>query len=491
MKNKQPSSPKNREELKQMSKAVLVELVLEQEKRLVEQQKMIEKLAKEVERLKGILERDSKTSSKPPSSDLIKRSEKKVEATSEEEKEEKKRKPGGQPGHKGKTRKGFGRIDRYERVEPEICRVCGGNHWEKSEQNRKYQVAQLVECPVEIVEYQVAQRICRDCGSQVAGELPETVRAGQDLGVRLQGMLVWLGHYGHLSYEKQQEWLREFGKIEVGIGTLAATSQRVAEAVKPQVEQLREWVKTQEQVNVDESPWLVKGVKEWMWVICGEGYSLFHAGDTRSRAELEYLLGKSFNGVLCSDDFSVYNGYRVTAQQKCLAHLQRHFRQISQLKSPHQAKLAQAFLDLISEAFTQHRQWRETQEASAYASWAESFKERIQQTIDAWWEKAGHGARLLLRSLLHKSHQWWYFLDHPEVSPDNNRAERSLRLAVTKRKVSGGSRSFEGMERSALLLSVIQSCRAQGRSVVDFFQQALSLTRANDSTSLSLIPQPY
>ncbi|WP_204106012.1 MULTISPECIES: IS66 family transposase [Spirulina sp. CCY15215] len=423
MKNKQPSSPKNREELKQMSKAVLVELVLEQEKRVVEQQKMIEKLAKEVERLKGILERDSKTSSKPPSSDLIKRSEKKVEAIPEEEKEEKKRK--------------------------------------------------------------------RDCGSQVSGELPETVRAGQDLGVRLQGMLVWLGHYGHLSYEKQQEWLREFGKIEVGIGTLAATSQRVAEAVKPQVEQLREWVKTQEQVNVDESPWLVKGVKEWMWVICGEGYSLFHAGDTRSRAELEYLLGKSFNGVLCSDDFSVYNGYRVTAQQKCLAHLQRHFRQISQLKSPHQAKLAQAFLDLISEAFTQHRQWRETQEASAYASWAESFKERIQQTIDAWWEKAGHGARLLLRSLLHKSHQWWYFLDHPEVSPDNNRAERSLRLAVTKRKVSGGSRSFEGMERSALLLSVIQSCRAQGRSVVDFFQQALSLTRANDSTSLSLIPQPY
>ncbi|WP_416309594.1 hypothetical protein [Spirulina sp. 06S082] len=60
----------------------------------------------------------------------------------------------------------------------------------------------------------------------------------------------------------------------------------------------------------------------------------------------------------------------------------------------------------------------------------------------------------------------------------------------TLRKVSGGSRSFEGMERSALLLSVIQSCRAQGRSVVDFFQQALSLTRASNSTSLSLIPQP-
>lgn len=484
MKRETTAIAKSQEELEQMSKEVLVGIVLSQ-------QEMLEKLVEEVERLKGLVERDSRTSSKPPSSDLIKRSEKKEESEKEEEKGETRRKAGGQPGHKGKTRKGFGRIDRYEKIEAKVCPVCGGNHWEKSESTRKYQVAQLVENPIEIVEYQVVKRICQDCGIEVSGELPERVREGQDLGARLQGMLVWLGHYGHLSYEKQQEWLREFGKIEVGIGTLAATSQRMAEVVKPQVKELQEWVKMQQQVHVDESPWLVKGVKEWMWVICGEGYSLFHAGDTRSRAELEYLLGKSFRGVLCSDDFSVYNGYRVTAQQKCLAHLQRHFRQIAKLKAPHQAQLAQAFLDLISEAFSQHRQWRETQEASAYANWAESFRERIQQTIDAWWEKAGHGARLLLRSLLHKSHQWWYFLEHPEVPPDNNRAERSLRLAVTKRKVSGGSRSFEGMKRSALLLSVIQSCRAQGRSVVDFFQQALSLKKTSNSTSLSLIPQPY
>ncbi|WP_438941539.1 IS66 family transposase, partial [Moorena bouillonii] len=62
---------------------------------------------------------------------------------------------------------------------------------------------------------------------------------------------------------------------------------------------------------------------------------------------------------------------------------------------------------------------------------------------------------MLLKSLRHKSEQWWYFLDYPQVPPDNNRAERSLRLAVTKRKVAGGSRSWNGFERSATLLSVI------------------------------------
>ncbi|MDE5092168.1 MAG: transposase [Trichodesmium sp. St18_bin3_1_1] len=120
---------------------------------------------------------------------------------------------------------------------------------------------------------------------------------------------------------------------------MVATTRRVAEALTPQVQELKDWVKTQSQVHVDESPWLVRGVKEWMWVISSEKYSLFHAGDTRSRAELEYLLGQSFSRVLSSDDFSVYNGYRVLAQHKCLAHLRRHFQQVTRLKQPHQKVL--------------------------------------------------------------------------------------------------------------------------------------------------------
>jgi transposase len=53
------------------------------------------------------------------------------------------------------------------------------------------------------------------------------------------------------------------------------------------------------------------------------------------------------------------------------------------------------------------------------------------------------------RSLREKAHQWWYFLDHPSIPPDNNLAERSLRLAVTKPKVSGGSRSMSLFEQTA------------------------------------------
>lgn len=64
---------------------------------------------------------------------------------------------------------------------------------------------------------------------------------------------------------------------------------------------------------------------------------------------------ESFGGVISTDDYSVYNGYPVQAQQKCLAHLRRHFKKVVKLGYGNNPALGQAFLDLIDEAFVQHR----------------------------------------------------------------------------------------------------------------------------------------
>jgi transposase len=117
-----------------------------------------------------------------------------------------KKKPGGQPGHQGTTRKGFGRVDKFEAI-------------------------RIQQCP--------------KCGSQSLKEM--------DLETSLQGMLAWIGNYGHLSYKKQQEWLTEMGLVNIGTGTIAATTERVAESIKGAVEELAEWVKNQPSVHVGES----------------------------------------------------------------------------------------------------------------------------------------------------------------------------------------------------------------------------------------------
>ena len=131
---------------------------------------------------------------------------------------------------------------------------------------------------------------------------------------------------------------------------------------------------------------------------------------------------------------------------------------------------------------------REHPEELDYYTWARDCKTRLAELLNTWQGHVGHAAGLLLRSLREKAQQWWYFLDHPFIPPDNNLAERSLRLAVTKRKVSGGSRSMSRFEQTADLLSVIQTCRFQGKSAMAFFRDAISAHSCNFFMP-SLIPQ--
>jgi transposase len=477
MKKPTANTQQEKTEIEQLSQAELVELVLGL-------QKIIEELQEKLAIATGKSRTNSKTSSQPPALDLIQKSEKaKVQAQ-----EEQKKKPGGQIGHQGTTRKGFGRVDRYEISQPEICQWCGSGELSEAISHQTQQVACLVAKPIEVVEYQTQSCKCLECGGVVRGSLPFGIVPGQDLNINLQSLLVWLGNYGHLSYEKQQELVWELGEIEIGTGTLQKTNQRVAEAVEPAIDDLWEWATNRPNVHVDETPWCVMGVKEWLWTASGEGFCLFHAADTRGRVELETMLGTEFAGVLSSDDFSVYNGCQVKAQQKCLAHLLRHFKKVLALPGQNNnAAVATVFIELINEAFKQHRLWREQGDILIYFQWAVDFKARLNQALQIWLGTVGYSAGLLLKSLRDKADQWWYFLNDPSVPPDNNLAERSLRLAVTKRKVSGGSRSMERFKQTAHLLSVIQTCRFQARSAMAFFREAIS-AHSCDLAMPSLIP---
>jgi transposase len=67
------------------------------------------------------------------------------------------------------------------------------------------------------------------------------------------------------------------------------------------------------------------------------------------------------------------------------------------------------------------------------------------------------------------------FLDHEKVEATNNRAERRLRPAVMRRKLSCGNRTPRGAEAFERIASVVETCVQQGRSVVDYLRATMSL----------------
>ena len=172
------------------------------------------------------------------------------------------------------------------------------------------------------------------------------------------------------------------GKIEIGIGTLVATNERIDGAVNPSIDRLKEWLKqTQPNIHVYETPWLVKGIKEWLWIFANTDFGLFHAADTRSRAELDAILGASYSGVLSSDDYSAYNGYPVKAQQKCLAHLRRQFKKPIKLPGLNNQEIGTFFIILVHEAFKNYALFQQNQNSDEFLSWASGFKLKVETSI--------------------------------------------------------------------------------------------------------------
>ncbi|NEO40855.1 MAG: hypothetical protein F6J90_32780 [Moorea sp. SIOASIH] len=63
----------------------------------------------------------------------------------------------------------------------------------------------MVAQPIEVVEYHRLSRKCLQCGEVSQANWSQEIVPGQDLGVRLQALIGWLGNYAHMPYAKIQE----------------------------------------------------------------------------------------------------------------------------------------------------------------------------------------------------------------------------------------------------------------------------------------------
>jgi transposase len=193
-------------------------------------------------------------------------------------------------------------------------------------------------------------------------------------------------------------------------------------------------------------------------------------------------LRSKFDGVISSDDFRADKGYPVKAQQKCLLPLRHHLKEVVNLVHGNNTERGQVFWGLIDKAFAQPRQWRLSANERAYLVGTDGFNFRLKPSLPRWTAQAAYEAGRLLRSRQDKIQHWWYFFEYPEVPSVNNLAEPeacrlahcvSFCLAVTKQEPIRGSLSMNRFTQTADLLSVVQTCRRQGRWVLEFFQEVL------------------
>jgi transposase len=94
--------------------------------------------------------------------------------------------------------------------------------------------------------------------------------------------------------------------------------------------------------------------------------------------------------------------------------------------------------------------------------------------------------RRLAKHLRHEQPWLFTFLKCPDVAhATNNVAERAMRPAVIARKTWGGNRTEAGAEAQKILMSVLASCRQQGK---DSFHRLVELLRSRVPTIMDIVP---
>ena len=86
---------------------------------------------------------------------------------------------------------------------------------------------------------------------------------------------------------------------------------------------------------------------------------------------------------------------------------------------------------------------------------------------------ANHDAEKLLNRLSKRQDSVLLFVENPNVPFDNNLAERDLRMAKVKQKVSGTFRSETGAQNFAMARSFLSTLKKQKRNLFESIKQVM------------------
>ncbi len=429
-------------------------------------------------------QKDSSTSSKPPSSDITKPKPKKAPGRP------KKPRLGGQPGHQQHLREPLPQERVNETIEDEI---------EDDEIKRlsltptgefeTIQHIELPETPIHVTNHNLTIYQDPD-GNFYTPHVPEL--NGPIFGPRMLAMIGWLKSVGHCSYSTIETWMEDVLQVPVSRGYLAKLcTGTISESLQDAYEELTEAIPQQEQLGSDETSIKNNGKKHWIWCISATTFSVFYIAATRSREVLEKLVGSEFDGYLNFDYFSAncsfsWN-YWIKAQY-CWAHLIRDIRFLEQKHPDEKTKAwAEQLLDRTRRLFSAwHRRDEMTDDGfrRSMLTHRDRFLELVRNP-PLTKEAKNLAARFAIVEYMIEdskkpqsydlSQDYFRFMfADAALEPTNNHSEQQIRHCVIDRLITQGTRGEAGQRYHERMWTMIATCKKQNRSVFSFLRDSIT-----------------
>lgn len=426
--------------------------------------------------LEARLGQDSSNSSRPPSSDPP--SAKPAPPTTPSGKAK-----GGQPGHPKRTRPELP-PDTVIELRADTCDRCAHPLAGDDPQPLRHQVIELPPIRPHVTEYRRHRLGCPRCGRVTCPILPTDGQSGYGPGVQaVCGLLAGAYRIGKRGVARLMGDL--FG-VPIGPSAVCDLQHKTARALEPIAAAAHAHV-TGQPANVDETGWREGNKRGWLWVAVTAAVTVFLVRLSRGRKVLAELIPGPA-GVLTTDRYPAYDHLPTGERQVCWAHLRRDFQAMIDRGNTGSA-LGE---DLLAHADILLLHWKRVRDGTlTRAGFRRTYLGWIRAEVRSLLE-GGAGCRCaktagVCRELLVIEPALYTFAAVEGVEPTNNAAERALRHAVCWRKTSYGTDSAGGSRFVERVLTVVASCRQQGRDVLAFLTDAIQAARTGTTTP-SLIP---
>ena len=439
--------------------------------RVDEQDKIIKAQDARIKKLEDQINKNSRNSSRPPSTDSPFRNKKK-----------KKNPIQGRKKRVGTTLAQVAHPDEIVICEVALCEHCQENLSDIPVLNiDKHQVTDIPPVKAYTTEYQGEIKQCPHCHQITKATFPQGITHVAQYGPNIQAMAVYLRSYQLLPLERTVQLFKDLFGISLSEGFLVNMSTRCADSLSGFIENLKSKLIGAQVLHSDETGVNINGTLHWIHTAGNSEYTyLFPHKKRGSDASDEMGILPYYKGVLIHDFWKPYEKYDCT-HAYCNAHI---LRELTFASENHNQAWAADMIGLLLEI-------KDTVDLSLSHQLAKNevslFLEKYNRLLTQAYAanpppqrtgKRGRPRKGKVLALIHRmdlyQHDILRFMSEDNVPFTNNLAERNLRMIKVRQKISGTFKNLDRTTDFCTIRSYISTVQKQGKDILEALTNALN-----------------
>lgn len=425
--------------------------------------------------LRAQLDKNSKNSHKPPSSDGY-RKQPALPKTSG-------KKTGGQLGHTGHTLKQVENPDHFVIHHATACPCCQKTFSASDVTNigQKRQVFDLPEPRLIVTEHQ--QGIIHCCGRVHKGFFPDNITQPVQYGSKIRSLSILLNNDYKMPFEKIEQLFADIYGCSYNESTAISHNQVFYDLLAPIETFIKQQIIDSQVVHFDETGMRVVAKLHWFHTASTDlfTYLFVHAKRGKDALTDSVSILPDFKNWAVHDCWASYFDFKDCSHALCNAHIIRELQALIESGSLWAEKMKQFLLDLY------HKSQKATIIVPHKDDWIQKYqdicniahKEEPQPVQGKRGKPKNSKGRNLLNRLVANQNGILAFAFNVAIPFTNNQAERDIRCLKTKQKVAMSFRTFEGAKVYARIQSCISSLRKHKINVFEAINNILDYKPIN------------